>query len=608
MDASAETAEGQRTAPPRSAVAARGAVAVAIAAAVILGIVAITGGFDLRAGLLRFTAHSWRAPLVIAFAAIAAGALLGRAALIDAASHAWSFIDVHATAIALVLAAATAGVGIAYGTYSASGSDASGYVSEARLLAGARLSIDEPLAREVAWPNATWAFTPLGYRPGSEAGELVPTYPAGLPLAMASVRLVAGELGAFLVVPLLGAAGVLATYGAATRLHSRAAGVAAALLLATSPIFLLQLVQPMSDVPCTAWWAIAFWFALLPVPNAALASGAAAGLAVLTRPNLLPMALVICMAAMNVPRGAEERRRRPDRALGFAAGILPAVGAQLLMQWRLYGNPLASGYGSAGDLYSFSNIAPNLQGYLQRFVVGERPALILAVASVVTLVAARSFIANARLLKRPLVLALVAGAIVLASYVPYAVFAEWSYLRFLLPAFPFRFILVAALFVNALARLPIVVRGGLFAVGLAAVASFSVVHAQSEQAFNMRLYDARYREAGRYLQAALPANGVIVTVQESGSARYYGGLPILRWDQIDVDLDGALAALRAIGRHPVLLVEDWEAPQLAAKFPRSPIARADWVPRAEFGDTTRVFLYDPADRGTTRPWPVDRVH
>ena len=138
--------------------------------------------------------------------------------------------------------------------------------------------------------------------------------------------------------------------------------------------------------------------------------------------------------------------------------------------------------------------------------------------------------------------------------------------------------------------------------------SLNVARAQSEQAFNMRRYDARYRAAGRYMQAALPANTVIVTVQESGSARYYSGLPILRWDQIDIDLDGALAALRAVGRHPVLLVEDWEASSLASKFPRSPVARADWTPRAEFGDDTHVFLYDPADRGATRTWRADRVH
>jgi hypothetical protein len=156
--------------------------------------------------------------------------------------------------------------------------------------------------------------------------------------------------------------------------------------------------------------------------------------------------------------------------------------------------------------------------------------------------------------------------------------------------------------------LPTAARAPIFALALTIVASFNIVHAQEEQAFSLQRYESRYRLAGAYLQAALPPAAVVVTVQESGSARYYADVPILRWDQIDVDFDGALAALRAIGRHPVLLVEDWEAPQLAAKFPRSAVARADWMPRAEFGDEIRVYFYDPADRNVRRTWRADRVH
>src|SRR5262249_23142504 len=152
---------------------------------------------------------------------------------------------------------------------------------------------------------------------------------------------------AYFAVPLLGAVAVLATYYVGARLHSRYAGLAAAVLVATSPILLFQIVQPMSDVPATAWWALAMVFALLPVPNAPPAAGGAAGLAILTRPNLLPLAIVIALATMNFPRlrlpagnpptqgqAPVERRLRPDRLLGFAAGITPAIGALLLMQWR----------------------------------------------------------------------------------------------------------------------------------------------------------------------------------------------------------------------------------------------------------------------------------
>jgi hypothetical protein len=635
MDSSAETTEGQRTAaagpaitpssPPRaSRHVARLLVAVAITALVTLVIVTITGGFLVHVGPVRLSAHSWRGAFVIALLALgAAAAVSGRASLVEAAAESWWFIDEHALAFAVVLAAATAGIGIGYGTYSASSSDASGYVSEAALISSARLSGDEPFARAVAWRNPTWAFSPLGYRPGTDRGELVPTYPAGLPLVMATFRLLGGELAAYLVVPLLGAMAVLASYGIGARLHSRHAGLAAAVLLATSPILLFQVVQPMSDVPVTAWWTISLLFALSPVPNAPLAAGGAAGLAVLTRPNLLPLAAVVALATMNLPRrwrstasststpeapDPVERRLRPDRLIAFVAGITPAIGAQLLMQWHLYGSPFASGYGAASELYSFGNVAPNLSDYARRLVQGEAPALLLLASALVVASIMRSRDERAPRPKPLLVLMTLASAIVIASYLPYGVFAEWSYLRFLLPAFPLLFVVIGALLTAALMRLPVWIRATVLLCLLAAVGSFNVLRAEHEQAFNMHRYESRYRSVGRYLASALPSKSVIIAVQESGSARYYTDHPILRWDQLDVDLDTAMAALRAGGWRPVFLVEDWERSDLVKKHPRAANAQLDWPPRAEFGDDTRVFLYDPLDRADPPRWHADRVH
>ena len=59
----------------------------------------------------------------------------------------------------------------------------------------------------------------------------------------------------------------------------------------------------------------------------------------------------------------------------------------------------------------------------------------------------------------------------------------------------------------------------------------------------------------------------------------------------------AFARLRALGRRPILVVEDWEKPALRARFPSGGIASLDWPPRAEAGGTTRVGVWDPADRG-----------
>ena len=127
------------------------------------------------------------------------------------------------------------------------------------------------------------------------------------------------------------------------------------------------------------------------------------------------------------------------------------------------------------------------------------------------------------------------------------------------------------------------------------------------QAFHMRDYDARYRSTGSYLAAALPRNAVVLAVQQSGSARYYGGLPIVRWDLIGDDLDDILDALRALGRHPVLLVEDWEKPDFAARFARSPLAPLDWPPLALVGDTTRVLLLDPHDKAQLKYYTTGQL-
>jgi hypothetical protein len=188
------------------------------------------------------------------------------------------------------------------------------------------------------------------------------------------------------------------------------------------------------------------------------------------------------------------------------------------------------------------------------------------------------------------------------------VFAEWSYLRFLLPAFPFVFVAIGALLTAGLMRLPPAVRSPLLLCTLAAVGSFNVLRAGHEQAFNMHRYESRYRLAGRYLASALPPRAVIVAVQESGSARYYTGRPVLRWDWLDADLDAGIAALRARGWHPVFAIEDWERRDLMQKHPASLNARLDWRPRAEFGDEVRVFLYDPLDRTDPPRSASDRVH
>jgi hypothetical protein len=196
-------------------------------------------------------------------------------------------------------------------------------------------------------------------------------------------------------------------------------------------------------------------------------------------------------------------------------------------------------------------------------------------------------------------LATAAAAVVLLIYLPYGVFPDWSSLRFLMPAMPLAFAAVGALGSEALDRVAAAIRGAAILVMLTLAVSLNASHAAEQSAHALRDYEARYRTMGRYLAASLPANAVIVTSQESGSAHFYTGLPVLRWDLLAVDLELALERLRGLGKHPVLVVEDWEKPALRARFPSGPIAGLDWPPRAEAGRTTRVGLWDPADRGAS---------
>ena len=131
--------------------------------------------------------------------------------------------------------------------------------------------------------------------------------------------------------------------------------------------------------------------------------------------------------------------------------------------------------------------------------------------------------------------------------------------------------------------------------------------AAHEGAFTLQLDASRYGTAGRYLDAVLPTNAVVVTSQHSGSASYYTGRPIVRWDSLKTGLDEALGDLARLGRPPVIVVEEWEEPLLRQKFPASTFARLDWPARAEFGRTTRVRLFDPADRDRPTGRPPDRL-
>ena len=566
------------------------------AALLALGVaVAATGGADWAVGPLRVRAHEpWRL-LGAGVLLLGASAWLGGRRFTRALEQAWDARDRYASIAAAAAAVGAAAVGFAWGTGVAGGADAYGYVSQALLwLRGVPIE-PQPLAAAVPWPQAEWSLSPLGYRPGIQPGMIVPTYAPGLPLTMALAAALGGPGAVFLVVPLLGAAAVWLTYLVGRQYADGTTGAAAAVLLATSPAFLYQVVQPMSDVPVTAWWLLSLWGAAAGRP---LAAGGAAALAVLTRPNLVPAAAVVMIALLIHPRsnrpGSGPRLRA---ALLFAGPLLLAAAFLAWLNTGLYGSPLMSGYGSASELFSSANIVSNAVRYTRWLVETQTPLVFLGVAAPIAgVVSTRSMTPPITL--RHAWVGLGFAAIVVACYLPYAAFEEWWYLRFLLPAIAVALVLSVAVPVRLTARLPAMLRAPLFVSGVGLLAAFYVSTAVRREAFDLRRFESRYIAAGAWASERLPADAVLLSVQQSGPLRLYGRRTTVRFDYIEPrGLDAAVRHLDSIGRPPYFVLEAWEEVQFRDRFAaHTALGLLDWPPVAEVGRPVRVRFYDPRDR------------
>jgi hypothetical protein len=380
-------------------------------------------------------------------------------------------------------------------------------------------------------------------------------------------------------------------------------------------LLLSQVVQSMSDIPATALWTLAVLAAMAGRPFVAAASS---GLAIAIRPSLLPLAGVVALLLAIWPaRSLTSLRASLGAFVKYAFATVPAVAALAWIQWSLYGNPLTSGHGTFAEMFAITNVLPNIRAYAMRVLTGETPALVLIAASIVALIVKRRIPANRTSEAGPapvppavvpsMCLAVFMAIPVLACYLAYTVFTDWAYLRFLLPLWPAALAVAGGVVANATRRLPAAVRTQVLLVALTAVCARNVMTAAHEGTFTLWADASRYGTAGRYLDATLPASAVIVTSEHSGSASYYTGHPILRWDSLHTGLDEAIAELVKLGRSPVIVVESWEEAPLRQQFPASSLARLDWTARAEFGSVTRVRLFDPADRERPTGRPPDRL-
>jgi hypothetical protein len=404
---------------------------------------------------------------------------------------------------------------------------------------------------------------------------------------MALFLAIFGDNGPFYVVPVFGALTLALTYLLGKEATgSRPMAALATLLLMASPVFLAHLLQPMSDIPAAAGWTLVCWLVL---KQRSMAAGWAAGLTLLIRPNLFPLAFLPVVAWQKDPE---------THLLRYAKGIAPALIAIMALNTYLYDGPLTFGYGTIFESYSVSSLPGNLFNYIRWLLETQTPLILLALVPLFAKGALRE--GTAGMPPRECLGALI--GLTFVSYLFYAVFDHWYYLRFLLPAYPALFVLMAAGVVWVSQRLPVEARVTVAAIVCVAMMGFGVNVARSAEIFNPA-YERRHIRAAAEVASRTPEKTVVLSVQHSGSVRYYARRMTLRYDWLPADqLETVIRDLAAKGYQTWLVVDDWELKEFQARFgPASPVGRVDWAPVARVSGNQEVLIFQMQDPERVAP-------
>jgi len=490
--------------------------------------------------------------------------------------------------LAILIAAGTTLLGIVYAATAGIASDGYGYTSESDLWIRGNPFIPEPLIGAAPWPRPEWTFAPLGYRPVMLDGAwaFVPVYSAGLPMVMALAKIIGGQGGMFWVVPAFGGLLTWMTFGIGRRLGSSRAGVIASWLVATSPPILAMLMQPMSDVPVAAAWTMAIFFAVGRTRRDSAICGLAASLAILIRPNTVALAGVLglwWLVRGDVAHGSRTWRERLTTAALFTVCALPGVVATAAIYQRLFGSPFTSGYGDLSEFFAWRHVLPNVRLYLSWYCESQSRLTLLGVAALcLPIRAVWPWVAD----RRALWMILGCLSLVVAQYLAYLEFDNWSYLRFLLTCWPFVMLGVATLAVAA-ARWRGPIATLLVSATILALGVQGLQHARTSQVFRTWYSHRRAVDFVRVLARETPPSSVFYTLNFSGTLRHYGGRTTLRTDVLDADwLDRSVEWLRSRGLPAYLVLEDWEVESFKQRYASQAIVRTL--------DTRLTLVYDRA--------------
>ena len=415
----------------------------------------------------------------------------------------------------------------------AAAADMFGYISQAIDWSNGRLAHPE-------WIDTTYfpasASVPLGYLYAADAAPTaLALYPPGTSLHMAGVRALFGDWAMYLVSPIAALALVMGTYAMGKAWFSEATGTMAALLMAVNPVLLAQATVPMSDTLSAAYWTWSLTLAVNARARVQVCAGVLAGLAIIVRPNLAPLAMGPVAAALMTSGVAGMTR--------LTLACAPLVAFLGWHQYHLYGAVLATGYGSTAQLFSPSYVGENARRYTAWLARTSSPLPLTGFMIEAVGIAVRRQFAIV-----PLVILAVLNATIYLLYQPWP---AWTFTRFLLPALPILMLMAVAAAHRVTVRSPVI-----FTALVAVVFGWQLAFAQASELRVGHEALSRFKELGTALASQHLKRQPVITRSHSGSLRHYAGAHTYRWDQISTtELRDGITRARAAGLTP-LIVDD----------------------------------------------------
>ena len=160
-------------------------------------------------------------------------------------------------------------------------------------------------------------------------------------------------------------------------------------------------------------------------------------------------------------------------------------------------------------------------------------------------------------------------ALTVACYVLYLPFDNWTYLRFLLPAFPVAMIWAVIGMLRIASGLREPMPSYVLAVTVAWCALAGIHESRVRSVFANAASVERFRAVSVDVARTVPPRSVVITREFSGSLRYYAHVDTLRWDWLDGSgLTDAVRRLKSQQREVFALLDSRsEAPEFERHHP-----------------------------------------